>query len=223
MPVDKAPILIEDNIQSIGDKLVPVNGKALNFKLNVKMENQAELTLEPFYKIHDARYMMYWLVLSNSGYKAYTDSLANIEKEKLALEKRTIDQVAPGEQQPETDHAMQQEKSNKGNNLNEFFREARDGGYFSYDLATKSETSLSLLIRYWGAEWGNRKFDIFIDDEKLVTEDNTGKWNQSMFKEVAYPIPDSMVKGKTHVRVKFQALPESTAGAVYHVRLIKNK
>jgi len=223
LPVDKAPILIEDNIQSIGDKLVPVKDKALNFKLNVKMENPAELILEPFYKIHDARYMMYWLALSNSGYKAYTDSLTNIEKDRLALEKRTIDQVAPGEQQPETDHAMQQEKSNKGNNLNEFFREARDGGYFSYDLATKSETSLSLLIRYWGAEWGNRKFDIFIDNEKLVTEDNTGRWNQSMFKEVAYPIPDSMVKGKTHIRVKFQALPESTAGAVYHVRLVRNK
>jgi len=166
---------------------------------------------------------MYWLALSNSGYKAYTDSLANIEKGKLALEKRTIDQVAPGEQQPEVDHAMLSEKSNKGNNLNEFFREARDGGFFSYDLGTKSETNLSLMVRYWGAEWGSRKFDIFIDDEKLVTEDNTNKWNQSMFKEVVYSIPETMVKGKTHVRVKFQTLPESTAGAVYHVRLVRNK
>ncbi|HEY3388987.1 MAG TPA: glycoside hydrolase family 127 protein [Prolixibacteraceae bacterium] len=223
LPVDKAPILIDDNIQSIGDKLVPVKDKPLNFKLNVKMGNPAELTLEPFYKIHDARYMMYWLALSNSGYKTYTDSLANIEKEKLALEKRTIDQVAPGEQQPETDHAMQLEKSNKGNNLNEFFRDAHEGGYFSYDLATNSETDLSLMVRYWGAEWGNRKFGIFIDDEELVTEDNSNKWNQSMFKEVVYPIPDSMAKGKNHVRVKFQALSGSTAGAVYHVRLVRNK
>jgi len=223
LPVDKAPILIEDDIQSIGNKLVPVKDKPLNYKLNVKMENPAELTLEPFYKIHDARYMMYWLALSNSGYKAYTDSLANIEKEKLALENRTIDQVAIGEQQPETDHAMQLEKSNKGNNLNEFFREARDGGYFSYDLDTKLETNLSLMVRYWGAEWGNRKFDLFIDDEKLVTEDNTGKWNQSMFKEVVYSIPDSMVTGKSHVRVKFQSLPENTAGAVYHLRLVRKK
>jgi len=149
--------------------------------------------------------------------------LANIEKEKLNLEKRTIDQVAIGEQQPETDHAMLLEKSNKGNNLNEFFREASDGGYFSYDLSTKSETDLSLMVRYWGAEWGNRKFDLFIDDEKLVTEDNTNKWNQSMFKGGVYPIPDSMVKGKTQVRVKFQALPGNTAGAVYHVRLVRNK
>ena len=223
LPVDKAPILINDNIETVADKLVPVKDKPLNFKLNVKMINPAELTLEPFYKIHDARYMMYWLALSNSGYKAYVDSLTNIEKEKLALEKRTIDYVAIGEQQPETDHAMKLEKSNKGNNLNEFYREARDGGYFSYDLSTKSEPNLSLLVRYWGAEWGDRKFDIFIDDQKLLTEDNTNKWNLSMFKNVVYPIPDSMLKGKTQIRVKFQALSGSTAGAIYFIRLIRNK
>lgn len=223
LPVDKAPILIDDEIQNIENKLVPVKGKSLNFKLNVKMINSAELTLEPFYKIHDARYMMYWLALSNSGYKAYTDSLANIEKEKLALEKRTIDQVATGEQQPETDHAMQIEKSNKGNNLNEFFREARDGGFFSYDLATKSETNLSLLVRYWGAEWGNRKFEIFIDDQILISEDNTGRWNQSKFQNLEYAIPDTMIQGKNHIRVKFQSLPGNTAGAVYSIRLVKKK
>jgi uncharacterized protein len=221
LPVDKAPILVEDDIQNIGDKLVPVKDKPLNFTLHVKMINPVELTLEPFYKIHDARYMMYWLVLTNSGYKAYLDSLANIEKEKLALEKRTLDFVAAGEQQPETDHAMKMENSNKGNNLNEFYREANNGGYFSYDLATKTETNLSLLLRYWGAEWGNRKFEIYIDKDKLLTEDNTGRWNQSLFKNVVYSIPDSMVKGKSHIRVKFQSFNKSTAGAVYIVRLLR--
>ena len=39
--------------------------------------------------------------------KSYLDSIAAVEKEKLELEKRTIDFVAPGEQQPEVDHAMQ--------------------------------------------------------------------------------------------------------------------
>ena len=219
LPVDKAPVLIEDDLQNIGAKLEPVKGKPLNFKLNVKMMNQAELTLEPFNQIHDARYMMYWLALSNKGYKAYVDSLANIEKEKLALEKRTIDYVAPGEQQPEVDHAMQKENSATGNNFNEFYREAR--GSFSYDLSTKSETNISLLLRYWGAEWGGRKFDILIDDVKLTTEDNTNRWNQSMFKNIVYSIPDSMVKGKSHIRVKFQALQGNTAGAIYIVRLLR--
>lgn len=223
LPVDKAPILIEDDIQNIENKLVPVKDKPLNFKLNVKMVNPLELTLEPFYNIHDTRYMMYWLALTNDGYKAYLDSLQNIEKEKLALEKRTIDFVRTGEQQPETDHAMHKEKSNTGNNLGDFWREARDGGYFSYDLSTNSETSLSLFVRYWGAEWGSRKFDIYIDNEKLIAEDNTNRWNQSLFQDVVYPIPESMLKGKSSIRVKFQALQENTAGAVYIVRLLKNE
>ena len=222
LPVDKAPILVEDDLQNIADKLEPVKDKPLNFKLNVKMINPEELTLEPFYTIHDARYMMYWLALTGSGYKTYLDSLADLEKEKLVLEKRTIDFVAPGEQQPETDHGMQKENSNTGNNLNHFWREAANGGYFSYDLVTGSKTNLSLFVRYWGAEWGNRKFDIFIDDEKLISEDNTNRWNQSMFKNIIYPIPDLMVEGKTHVRVKFQSLQGTTAGAVYFVRLIRS-
>jgi uncharacterized protein len=221
LPVDKAPILVEDDIKNAGIKLEPVKGNPLYFKLNVKMINPVELTLEPFYQIHDARYMIYWLALTTKGYKTYIDSLANIEKGKLTVEKRTIDYVATGEQQPEVDHFMQKENSGTGNNLNEFFRDAGDEGYFSYDLSTNSEQSLSLLVRYWGAEWGSRKFDILIDDEKLVTEDNTNRWNLSMFKNVIYQIPDSMVNGKKHIRVKFQTSHGSTAGAVYIIRLLR--
>ncbi|MBN2611478.1 MAG: glycoside hydrolase family 127 protein [Bacteroidales bacterium] len=223
LPIDKAPILIEDDIQNIAGKLEPVNDKPLNFKLNVKMVNPIDLTLEPFYQIHDSRYIMYWLTLTNREYKAYIDSLKIIENEKLALEKRTIDLIATGEQQPETDHAMEKENSETGNNVNEFWRDARNNGYFSYEMSTNSETGLSLFVRYWGAEWGGRKFDIFIDDEKLLTEDNTGVWNVSKFKDIIYPIPDSMVKGKSHIRVKFQALPGNTAGPVYIVRLLRSE
>jgi len=222
LPVDKAPILVDNEIQNIASKLQPVMDNPLHFKLNVQVVNSTKITLEPFYQIHDSRYMMYWLALSNSGYKAYVDSIENLEKTKLELQNRTIDFVMPGEQQPEVDHALQAEKSNKGNNLNEFFREARNDGFFSYDLATNSETNLSLYVRYWGAEWGTRKFDICIDDQKLVTEDNTNRWNQSLFQNIVYTIPDSMVKGKSHVRVKFQSLPGSTAGAVYIVRLVRS-
>ncbi len=223
LPVDKAPILIDDDLDNIAARLEPVEGNPLNFKLAVDMINSQELTLEPFSQIHDARYMMYWLALTNEGYKDYIDSLESIEKERLAIERRTIDYVATGEQQPETDHALQSENSNTGNNRDEFFREARNEGYFSYNLATNKKTSLELFVRYWGAEWGARKFDIYIDDEKLVTEDVAGRWNQSMFKDVIYPIPDELVKGKSSVRVKFQALANTAAGAVYAVRILRDE
>ena len=223
LPLDKAPILVEDDKANI-TQLVPVKGKPLTFTFpNVKMFNSSALVLEPFYKIHDARYIIYWMALSTKQYQSYLDSIASVEKKKLALQKRTLDFVAPGEQQPEVDHAMQKENSTTGNHLNEFWRDAKGGGYFSYNLATGGENGLSLLVRYWGSEWGSRKFDIYIDDQKLVTEDNTGRWNQSNFIDIEYSIPDTMTHGKKNVRVKFQALPQSTAGAVYYVRLLRKE
>ena len=207
LPIDKAPIIIEDNVASLTNKLTPVPGKPLTFTTTgIKLVNPVDVIFEPFFKIHDSRYMMYWMALTNSQYRSYLDSLAIIEKEKLALQQRTIDFVAPGEQQPEADHAMQRQNSNTGNNLDEFWRDARNDGYFSYNLTTNKETSLSLSVRYWGNERGSRKFDIYIDDAKLTTEDISGKWNQQKFQNVEYAIPDSLVKGKENIRVKFQAL-----------------
>jgi len=222
LPNDKAPIIIEDDMSAIAEKIKPVKGKPLTFTTSdLTMIHADEMELIPFFQLHDARYMMYWMSLSKTQYKSHLDSLAEAEKAQLELEKRTIDFVAPGEQQPEADHAMQQENSRSGNVNDVFYRDAHNEGYFSYSMATNSKTNLKLLVKYWGAEWGTRKFDLYIDNEKLLTEDNTGKWNQSQFHTVEYAIPNSMIAGKEYIRVKFQALPKSTAGAVYYIRLIQ--
>jgi uncharacterized protein len=224
LPVDKAPIIIEDDISKIADELVPVKDKPLTFTApGLKMINPINVVLEPFYRIHDARYMMYWMSLTNIQCRSYIDSLAVQEKEKMELQKRTIDFVAPGEQQPEADHAMQKENSNSGNNMDEFWRDARYEGYFSYDIATNKESDLSMIVRYWGTERGDRKFDIYIDSTKLVSENNTGRWNQNKFQDVEYPIPNTLINGKNSIRVKFQALPGANAGPVFYIRLARKK
>ncbi len=224
LPLDKAPMIIEDNTAALTGKLTPVAGKRVTFTApKVNIINAVNTVFEPFYKIHDSRYMIYWMTLSATQYRSFLDSMTIIEAEKMALEKRTIDAVAPGEQQPEVDHALQKLNSNTGNFKDEFWRDASKEGYFSYNLATGNKTGLQLMVRYWGGERGNRKFDIYIDDEKLVTEDITGKWSQSQFQNMEYAIPDTMVKGKSHIRVKFQALNGSTAGAVYYIRLLTKK
>ena len=66
------------------------------------MENTIDGELQPFFEIHDSRYMMYWLALGENDYKAYMQKLADEEKARQALEARTVDKVNPGEQQPET-------------------------------------------------------------------------------------------------------------------------
>jgi len=224
LPIDKAPIIIENDLSNPESKLTRVKKDSLAFTMEkIKMINAAPLRLEPFYNVHDARYMMYWMTLTDTQYRHYLDSIASAEAEKLALQKRTVDFVAPGEQQPEADHFIQSQNSNTGNQENEFWRDARDGGYFSYSLNTGRQTGLELILRYWGNEWGSRAFDIYIDDKKLVSEDNTGRWHQSKFYDIHYSIPDDLVNGKDHVRIKFQSLPKNTAGAVYYIRLVKDE
>jgi DUF1680 family protein len=222
LPLDKAPVIIKDSLLSITNDLVPEKNNPLYFTLrDVVMINPIHVVLEPFYTIHDTRYMIYWMALSNAQYHSYLDSISSTEKEKLELEKRTIDVVAPGEQQPEADHEMQSGQSGSGFNQDQFYREAFSGGYFNYNLSTDKKSDLSLIVRYWGAEWGNRKFEIYIDGQLLIAEDNTGRWNQSKFFDVSYTIPDSMIEGKDHVRVKFQSVKDNTAGGIYSVRLVK--
>ena len=224
LALDKAPIIIEDDFSKIASKIEGVKGKPLIFNApGVKLINPIKIELVPLYQIHDSRYMIYWMTLTNSGYHSYMDSISSIEKEKMELQKRTLDFVAPGEQQPEVDHAMEKQYSSTGNDRNEFWREARDCGFFSYKLGTNKETGLSLLVRYWGAEIGNRSFDIYIDDQRLITENISDKWKQNRFQNVEYTIPDTMLNGKEFVRVKFKTLSENTAGKVYYVRLLRTK
>jgi uncharacterized protein len=224
LPVDKAPVIIEDDTSRITSTLVAVKDKPLTYAVTgLRMINPTKVLLEPFFQIHDARYMMYWMALTSSQFHTFLDSVAAAEREKLELQERTVDAVAPGEQQPEADHALQSVDSHAGTYLDEFWRDASSGGYFSYDLATNGETDIHLMVRYWGFEWGNRKFEIYVDAERLLAENNTGRWYQSKFQEVEYAIPESVVKGKKHIRVKFQALPDNTAGAVYGIRLVRKR
>jgi DUF1680 family protein len=82
LPVDKAPIIIEDDISKIAEELVPVKDKPLTFTSpGLKMINPINVVFEPFYRIHDARYMMYWMSLTNAQSRSYIDSLAVKDKE----------------------------------------------------------------------------------------------------------------------------------------------
>jgi len=223
LPVDKAPVLVCDDVENLGEHLVPVEGKPLHYKLDAQRINAIDAELEPFSGIHDSRYEIYWLALNEEGYKEYLDSLSAIETARIALEARTIDSVAPGEQQPEADHRMESNRSNSGVTNDVFYRDATGGGYFSYELDTDGITEgISLYVKYWGVgEWATRKFDIYIDDQLLLSEDNTGRWMQSQFKAVEYPVPAPVLEGKETIRVKFQALPGATVGGVYDIRVLK--
>ncbi len=223
LALDEAPILLPKHLDDIAKNLKPVPGKPLHFKLATHMENTIDGELQPFFEIHDSRYMMYWLALGENDYKAYMQKLADEEKARQALEARTVDKVNPGEQQPETDHRMETDDSNKGNTDGIFFRDAKDGHYFSYLMQTKGETNLSLQLKFWGQdEWRTSEFDIYVNDKLLCSVNNSHRWRTTQFKTVDYAIPSEFVKGKKEIRVKFVAHKGKQVGQIYGVRLVKH-
>lgn len=223
LALDEAPILLPKHLDDIAKNLKPVSGKPLHFKLATHMENTIDGELQPFFEIHDSRYMMYWLALGENDYKAYMQKLADEEKARQALEARTVDKVNPGEQQPETVHRMETDDSNKGNTEGIFFRDAKDGHYFSYLMQTKGETNLSLQLKFWGQdEWRTSEFDIYVNDKLLCSVNNSHRWRTTQFKTVDYAIPSEFVKGKKEIRVKFVAHKGKQVGQIYGVRLVKH-
>ena len=223
LALDKAPILLPKHLDDIAKDLKPVPGKPLHFKLATRMENAIDGELQPFFEIHDSRYMMYWLALGENDYKAYMQKLADEEKARQALEARTVDKVNPGEQQPETDHNMEADVTERGNTEGVFFRDARDGHFFSYLMQTKGETNLSLQLKFWGQdEWRTSEFDIYVNDKLLCSVNNSHRWRTTQFKTVDYAIPSEFVKGKKEIRVKFVAHKGKQVGQIYGVRLVKH-
>lgn len=212
-----APLLIGDR-NSLADAVEMTSQDSLHFRINGYYNDGkwSDLVLQPFANIHEARYMMYWMNVDATKWASIKAELEAKEAEAQLLDARTIDYVNTGTQQSESDHYMQQTSSGSGVYNGEYYR---DGQQFSYQLQTKGKTKgVTLMCRYWGGDSGNREFDIKVDNTVIATEKLNGGASDFVNKE--YAIPESLLEGKTKVRVKFQAKSGNVAGGVYYVRLL---
>ncbi len=224
LDLTQAPMLAAKP-DSIASRLVPVPGKPLTFKAPYLFANKRDtgLVLEPFYKIHDARYMMYWMLLTN---QATLDSLSKAQAAALALEGRTIDRLVPGQQQPEVDHKMVQTNTTASVANGESLRSGGSstggaGASVSWELSTNDETDLSLWVRYWGNETTcARTFDILVDGQKVATQSLVDTWKKGEFVNVEYALANALVTGKKTVTVTFQST-SGMVGGLYGVRLLR--
>ena len=224
LPLSEAPVMVgtPEEVERRLKSMRPVEGKPLHFVCEglFSPEKYSRLQLEPFAGIHDCRYSIYFHRMSPSAYQVEQERLARVEAERLALDQRTVDRVQPGEQQPETDHRMQAEASSTGYTDDESWRNAEDGGYFSYRLSTEGRKELVLRVRYRSGESGKCMFDILIDKQRLATEDGTESAGQSAFVNKEYRIPSALLEGKTSVEVCFRPKSGNRTGKVFYVALL---
>lgn len=172
----------------------------------------------PFFRLHESRYTMYWQHATPSRLEALQASNAAREADRLALDARTVDRVAPGEQQPESDHFFEGEGSEAGIDNGRRWRHA--GKWFSYELNDPKGEARVLRLTFAKADAG-RRFDILVNG-KLLAQVTLAADAQEEVYTVDYPILDAMraaARGKLSVR--FVAKPGSIAGGLYGVRLLR--
>lgn len=220
LPLDRAPMLVGD-FAELAQRIQPVAGRPLTFTATdlIRPREFGGLELVPFFRVHDARYMLYWRTVSAEKYPEVVAALEASEKARLALEARTLDFVAPGEQQSEVEHGFDGEATRTGALHGRRSREAT-GGWFAYKLnaAAAAGAPLELIVSYDGGENG-RTFDLLVNGRVIATVELPGG-RRDRFVDVAYAVPAELATAGT-LTVRFASREKSRTGSIYGVRLAK--
>ncbi len=196
-----------------------VSGKTLRFRTE-GLGQPKDVTLIPFHQMNYQRYNVYWKVYSVAEWESRKAEIAVAEAHRRDLERRTIDRIQPGEPQPETDHKLQSQNSNSGEHMGRKWRDASNGGWFSYQVKVTPNQPAKLICTYWGEDTGARRFDILVDGKKLATQE-LSRNQPGKFFEVEYPLSEEWTRDKSRITVTFQAAPGNFAGGVFGISVVK--
>lgn len=217
-PVYGTPVLLTDN-KNLTDWLKPVSNKSLVFETkNIGKPNDVQLI--PFYKMYNQYYSVYFDYFTNAAFAERQSAYEGEKKAQQQIEEKTIDNFRIGEMQPERDHHLvATEKSYTDEAIGRMGREARSENYFTFDMKVAPGISNNLLLTLIGDD-KDRKFDIFVEDVLVATEDWKGGITSKFYDKI-YPIPAALIKDKTSVKIKIAANYEKTAGRIFGVRILK--
>ena len=85
IPLHEMPVIVGDKSRILSN-ISKVEGKPLTFRLTgLAPERYAEMTLVPFSRLHECRYMVYWEIVSDQEWATRQEELARQEAEKAAL------------------------------------------------------------------------------------------------------------------------------------------
>jgi uncharacterized protein len=203
-------------------ELRPVEQQTSTFTgtvFHVPGEEKAEtLTLEPFYRIYQRSYEVYWDQFSPVQWQEREKQYAAQIEERWQKEANTVDYVDPGDQQNERNHNQMGDKTGSGGFADHSYRDATEGGWFSWDLKILPDEPQNLILTYWGEDRG-RQFDIIVDGQKLATEHLTAS-HPEVFFDQEYPLPIALTKGKNKVTLRVQG-SNTWAGGVFGARVLK--
>ena len=235
--LSSAPLLIGERADVL-NRIKTIDAGKLTFAIDCTREGNSTfegpqgtkswLTLQPFHTIHHSRYSCYWYQQTEENYA--NSDMGQKDAEEEAINSRTIDFVATGEQQSEAGHdALYSTGSTSGNYNGETYRDARAGEFIQYTLANPSgrTDSMAVMCRFTVADKG-RSATVYIDGQSIGTitipETIKGSDDKGFF-NIEFPIPaevmtDAEGNGKTSITFKIVASQATLCPGLYYLRLV---
>ncbi len=180
-----------------------------------------DVTLTPFFRMNDRRYAVYWDCLTEKEFGERVQEEKAEAARMKSLRSRTVDSLLVGETAAEQIHRLGGEMTTIGHFRGRVWRQASAPGWFSYELTSRPEARLGIVVTYWGSESDNREFDITVDGRVAATQ-VLSRNNPGKFFDVTYQLPPELTKGKGSLIIRFSPHRGATAGRVFGLRLVTN-
>ena len=197
--------------------IVPVAGKPLTFQTK-GVGRPTDVTLVPLFRASDVHYTAYWHLYTSAGWEKRKAELAANDVRRQGLAARTIDTVDTGVAESEKAHAYEQSGAVVHDFDGRMGREAKGDAWFGYSLEVEAGKPMALFCAFRGGEGRTRSFDILVDGQRIATE--RLPYHPTELLDMEYAIPESLVTGKTSIRVTFKPQAGAETAAVFEVRTL---
>ena len=125
-----------------------------------------------------------------------------------------IDEVKICNSTSEQAHNLQGQNMRTGSDLG--WRDAPNG-WISYDLKIDPKRPTDLVLKLWGSDGGNRRFDIYCDGT-VFSYEHIDSYSPNEYYYMRHSIPFDLTKDKEKVTIKMQAVDaDNTVGGLFGV------
>jgi DUF1680 family protein len=190
-------------------------------RLPVAEETPMDLELVPFYRLHRRSYAAYWDLFTPEEWEAEKLNHAAEAERQRQLEASTVVYLEPGETWFERDFNYR-----GGDDASSYRIEGRPArrarSWFAYDIPVDSAKPLALIIGFYSDDRRHSPgdFSILIDDQVLTSHRQT-RTEPPRFYDVQFPVPETLIRGKDKVTLRFQAHENSQIPAIFSIRLVR--
>lgn len=219
--VNTMPILVSKPDEIVA-KLVKEDSQDLHFILNglYYSEDNAthSLPLMPFYALQESRYIIYFPQASPDELETIKKQQEEREEAARILNEKTVDVVICGEQQPESDHFIQQKDTRTGYDYERHWREG--GGLFSYQMLNETGGAKYVYVNYLDAN-PNRSCEVYFAGKKIGEITSNGDQGKT-FVTAVFEIPEEQRNFKD-ARVEIRAKDGLWMPKIVEVRMLKDR